>query len=137
MTDQESLTKLWVNSNFYNGITVDRIIRPLDKPDVDTLPVKPIDQYTGNATTGTKIRADLGNFYFQQSVDVIRNRLSLVAGVAKYSNETSNITNLYVRPLVAQITKSGHVFLFDRENGSGHAQTTSIPATYLRVTVKV
>lgn len=109
LTDQESLTKLWVNTNFYNGITVDRIIRPLDKPDVDTLPVKPVGQYTGNATTGTKVRADLGNFYFQQSIDVIRDRLSLVAGVAKYSNETSNITNLYVRPLVAQISKSDEV----------------------------
>ena len=41
LTDQESLTKLWVNTDF--GVN-QRIIRPLDKPDVDTLPVKPIDQ---------------------------------------------------------------------------------------------
>ena len=103
LTDQESLTKLWVNTDF--GVN-QRIIRPLDKPDVDTLPVKPIDQYVAPANPGSRIRADLGNLYFQQSIDIIKDRLSVVAGLSKYSNETSNNTNIATRPPVAQILKA-------------------------------
>ncbi len=106
LTNQESWTTVWVNNDFFNGITPARIIRPLDKPDVDSLPVKPFGQYVSPANPGSRIRADLGNFYFQQNVDIIRDRLSLIAGVARYSNETSNNTNIAIRPAVAQILKA-------------------------------
>ena len=106
MTDQESVTKLWVNNDF--GVN-QRLIRPLDNPDVNTLPVKPIDQYVSPANPGSRVRADLANFYFQQNIDVIPDRLSLVAGVSRYSNETSNNTNIALRPAVAQILKADEV----------------------------
>ncbi|MEO6004849.1 MAG: TonB-dependent receptor [Opitutus sp.] len=106
MTDQESVTKLWVNTDF--GVN-QRLIRPLDNPDVNSLPVKPIGQYVSPANPGSRVRADLANFYFQQNIDVIPDRLSLVAGVSRYSNETSNNTNIALRPAVAQILKADEV----------------------------
>lgn len=103
LTDQESVTKLWVNNDF--GVN-QRLVRPLDNPDVNTLPVKPINSYVSPANPGSRVRADLGNFYFQQNIDVIRDRLTLVAGVSRYSNETTNNANIAVRPAVAQILKA-------------------------------
>ncbi|MFO1449923.1 MAG: TonB-dependent receptor [Opitutaceae bacterium] len=105
-TVQESVTKLWVNNDFYNGITAARIIRPLDNPSVNTLPVKPYDSYTGLPNTRSRVRSDLGNFYLQQVVDVIPERVSIVGGYSLYSNETSNNLDITVRPEVAQIAKS-------------------------------
>lgn len=105
-TIQESLTKLWVNNDFYNGITAARIIRPLDNPMVETLPVKPYDAYTGLPSTRTRVKSDLGNAYIQQVVDVLPDRLSLIGGFSYYSNETSNNLDITVRPAVAQIAKS-------------------------------
>ena len=106
LTKQETVTKLSVNNDFFNGATPQRIVRPLDRPDVDTLPVKPENQFDVPANYGTRVRADLGNFYIQQVFDVIPDRLSLVAGISQYSNETSNNPNLAVQPTVAQIAKS-------------------------------
>lgn len=106
LTKQETVTKLSVNTDFFNGITPQRIVRPLDRPEVDTLPVKPENQFDVPANYGTRVRADLGNFYFQQVVDAIPDRLSLVAGVSQYSNETSNNPNRAVQPAVAQIAKA-------------------------------
>ncbi|MBL9216549.1 MAG: TonB-dependent receptor [Opitutaceae bacterium] len=105
-TIQESVTKLWVNNDFYNGITAARIVRPLDNPSVNTLPVKPYDAYTGIPSTRSRVRSDLGNFYLQQVIDVLPDRLSLVGGYSLYSNETSNNLDITVRPAVAQIAKS-------------------------------
>jgi iron complex outermembrane receptor protein len=106
LTDQETLQKLWVNPDFGVG---QRIIRPLDHPDVNSLPVKPVDQYVQPANPGSRVRADLANFYFQQNIDIIPDRVSLVAGVSRYSNETSNNTNISVRPKVAQILKADEI----------------------------
>ena len=106
LTIQETTTQLWVNKDFYNGITPARIVRPLDNPQVDTLPVKPYDQFTGVPDTRSRIRSDLANAYIQQVLDVIPNRLSLVGGLSMYNNETSNNLDITVRPAVAQIAKS-------------------------------
>lgn len=108
-TDQESINKLWTNSPGYGA--TQRIIRPLDNPQVDTLPVQPVDQWTTPANPGSRARSDLGNLYFQQIVDVIPNRLSLVGGGSLYSNETSSNANISVRPAVATVAKSfTHLF---------------------------
>lgn len=106
LTDQESITKVWVNNDFVNGAVAARIIRPLDKPDVNSLPVKPVGQYVSPANPGSRVKSDLANFYFQQVIDIIPDRLSLVGGLSQYSNETSNNTNIAIRPAVAQIVKS-------------------------------
>lgn len=105
-TIQESLTKLWVNNDFYNGITAARYILPLDNTPINTLPVKPFDQYTGVPNTRTFVRSDLGNMYVQQVVDVWKDRVSLIGGYSLYSNYTSNNLDITVRPKVAQISSS-------------------------------
>ncbi|MSU66233.1 MAG: TonB-dependent receptor [Opitutus sp.] len=103
-TDQESINKLWTNSPAYG--TTQRIIRPLDNPSIDTVPALPADQWTTPPNPGSRSRSDLGNAYFQQIVDVIPHRLSLVGGGSLYSNETTSNTNISVRPAVATIAKS-------------------------------
>jgi len=100
---QEDVSKFWVNTDFGPGA---RITRPLDNPSIDTLPVKPADQYVSPANPGSRGRANFGTFFYQHSLDVIPDRLSLVGGVSLYSNETTNITNLSLRPRTAVVTKS-------------------------------
>lgn len=108
-TDQESINKLWTNSPAYGA--TQRIIRPLDNPSIDTLPVLPVDQWTPPANPGSRARSDLGNVYFQQIVDAIPNRLSLVGGGAFYSNETTSNANISLRPATATVAKSlTHLF---------------------------
>ena len=103
-TDQESINKLWTNNPAYGP--TQRIIRPLDNPSIDTLPVLPVDQWTPPANPGSRSRSDLGNLYFQQIVDVIPNRLSLIAGGSLYSNETTSVANISLRPVTSTIAKS-------------------------------
>lgn len=141
LTNQKTIARALVNNDFFNGITAQRIIRPLDRPDVDTLPVKPENQFIVPANYGTRVRADLGNFYFQQVVDAIPGRLSLVAGVSRYSNETSNNPNIALQPAVAQIAKSfetlhrfGVVFRVTKEVSLYAMEAnTSLPPTILKL----
>ena len=106
-TVMETRQNLWTNTDFTdsNGVP-NRIIRPLFAPNVDTLPVKPYDAYVMPANPGTKIRADLANFYFQQNIDIIPDWLSLVGGLARYSNETSTVANIALRPVTASILRA-------------------------------
>jgi outer membrane receptor for ferric coprogen and ferric-rhodotorulic acid len=106
-TVMETRQNLWTNTDFTdsNGIA-NRIIRPLFAPDVNSLPVKPYDAYVMPANPGTKIRADLSNFYFQQNIDIIKDRVTLVGGLSRYSNETSNVSNIALRPVAATILRA-------------------------------
>lgn len=107
VTVMETRQNLWTNTDFVDSNNVaNRIIRPLYTPSVDTLPVKPYNSYVSPANPGTKVRADLANFYFQQNMDIIPDRLSLVGGLSKYSNETSSVSNISIRPVVATVLRA-------------------------------
>jgi len=58
------------------------------------LPVLPYDSYVAPANPGSRIRSEFTNFYVQQSADVIADRLTLIGGIAKYNDETSNVPNI-------------------------------------------
>ena len=103
----ETRQNLWTNTDFTDANNIpNRILRPLDKPNVDTLPVKPIGAYVSPANPGTKVRADLANFYFQQSLDLVRDKLTLVGGLASYSNETTSVANIALRPATATVLRA-------------------------------
>lgn len=93
LTVQKSITKLYTNTDF-GGPGVTNAVRSIDNPMVETLPVKPYDAYVTPANPGSRIRSEFSNFYVQQSVDVLPDTLSLIAGFAKYKDETTNQANL-------------------------------------------
>ena len=90
---QKAVTKLYTNTNFGGpGVTFN--VRPIDNPSVNTLPVLPFGSYVVPANPGSRVRSEYSNFYFQQNVEVIKDRLILVGGVAKFKEETTNIPNI-------------------------------------------
>jgi iron complex outermembrane receptor protein len=107
VTIMETHQNLWTNTDFTdsNGVA-NRIIRPLSNLSIDTLPVKPYGNYVMPANPGSKVRADLANFYYQQNVDVLPDRLSLVGGIARYSNETTSVSNVALRPVMASVLRA-------------------------------
>jgi len=91
-TVQKAANRLWTNTNFGGpGVTFN--VRPIDNPSVNTLPVLPFGSYVQPANPGNRVRSEFTNFYFQQNVDVIKDRLILVAGYAKFKDETANVPN--------------------------------------------
>jgi len=93
ITVQKATTKLWTNNDF--GGPGNRFnVRPIDNPNINTLPVLPVGSYVSPANPGSRIRSEFSNFYFQQNVEVIKDRLLLVGGLAKFKDETSNIPNI-------------------------------------------
>ncbi|MEO6246298.1 MAG: TonB-dependent receptor [Opitutaceae bacterium] len=90
---QKATTKLWTNNDF-GGIGNRFAVRPIDNPQVNTLPVLPFNSYIAPANPGSRVRSEFSNFYFQQNAEVIPNHLLLVGGIAKFKDETSNIPNL-------------------------------------------
>jgi len=109
MTDQESINKLWTNNPDYGP--TQRIIRPLDNPSINTLPVLPVGNWTPPAIPGSRARSDLGQSLFQQIVDIVPNRVSLVAGGSLYSNETTSVANISIRPITSTIANRPRVFI--------------------------
>ena len=113
---QQATQKLWTNTNFGGpGVTFN--VRPIDNPDVNTLPVLPFDAYVAPANPGNRARSEFSNFYFQQTVEVIKDRLILVGGYAKFEDVTSNNTNITttiatVAPVSANLHRFGVVAQF-------------------------
>ena len=93
ITTQKAITKLWTNGDF-GGVGNRFNVRPIDNPDVNSLPVLPFNSYVSPANPGTRIKDLYANFYFQQNVEVIKDHLILVGGYAKFTDETNNITNI-------------------------------------------
>jgi iron complex outermembrane receptor protein len=90
---QKATNKLWTNTNF-GGPGNNFNVRPIDNPNVNTLPVLPFGSYVAPANPGARIRSEFSNYYFQQNVEVIKDHLLLVGGYAKFRDETSNIPNI-------------------------------------------
>lgn len=94
---QQATNKLWTNTNFGGpGVTFN--VRPIDNPSVNTLPVLPFGSYVQPANPGNRVRSEFSNYYFQQNVEAIKDRLILVGGYSIFEDVTSNIPNLALRP---------------------------------------
>jgi len=90
---QKATTKLWTNNNF-GGPGTRLNVRPIDNPNVNTLPVPTVGSFVAPANPGSRIRSEFSNFYFQHNVEVIKDRLLLVGGYAKFKDETGNIKDI-------------------------------------------
>lgn len=95
ITVQKATNKLWANDNF-GGPGVRLNVRPIDNPSINTLPVLPIGSFVVPANPGNRVRSEFSNFYFQQNVEVIKDRLLLIGGYAKFLDETNNLANYLV-----------------------------------------
>ncbi|MEO6874815.1 MAG: TonB-dependent receptor plug domain-containing protein, partial [Opitutaceae bacterium] len=89
ITIQRSETKLYANTNF-GGPGQTYNYRSIDNPNVATLPVEAFKDYVVPANPGSLIRSEFSNFYIQQSIDVLPDRLTLIGGIAKYKDATTN-----------------------------------------------
>lgn len=110
VTVQKATTLLWVNENF-GGPGVRFNVRPIDNPNVNTLPVLPERSYVRPANPGSRVRSEFSNYYFQQNVEVIQDRLLLIAGYAKFKDETNNVTNITINSAtLAKVNANLHRF---------------------------
>ena len=89
---QKAVTKLYTNNDF-GGIGNRFNVRPIDAPNVNTLPILRVGSFVVPANPGSRVRSEFSNFYFQQNVEVIKDHLFLVGGYAKFKDETINIAN--------------------------------------------
>ena len=107
---QKAVNKLYTNNDF-GGVGNRFNVRPIDNPDVNSLPVLPFNSYVTPANPGSRIRSEYSNFYFQQNVEVIKDRLILVGGVSKFKEETTNIANI-TSPTASSIANSANLHRF-------------------------
>lgn len=107
---QQATTKLTTNTNFGGpGVTFN--VRSIDNPSVNTLPVLPFNSYLTPAPGG-RVRSEFSNYYFQQNVEAIKDRLSFVAGYSRFEDVTSNIANLALAPASTTVAVSAHLHRF-------------------------
>jgi iron complex outermembrane receptor protein len=110
ITVQKASNRLYPNDNF-GGAGVRFAVRPIDNPSVNTLPVLPVGSYVPPANPGSRVRSEFANFYFQQNVEVIKDRLLLIGGVAKFKDETNNLTNFAINSAtIAKVNSTLHRF---------------------------
>lgn len=110
ITVQKATNKLWANDDF-GGPGVRFNVRPIDNPNVNTLPVRPPGSFVAPANPGNRVRSEFSNFYFQQNVEVLKDRLLLVGGYAKFKDETNNAANITVNTLtLARVNSNLHRF---------------------------
>ncbi len=95
VTIQKASNKLWNNEN-YGGPGVRLATRPIDGLDMNTLPALPLSQFVSPANPGNRVRSEFSNFYIQQNVEVVKDHLILVGGVAKFKDETNNLANYLI-----------------------------------------
>jgi len=110
ITVQKATNKLWTNFDF--GGPGNRFnVRPIDNPSVNTLPVLPIGSFVAPANPGNRVRSEFSNFYFQQNIEVIKDRLLLIGGYAKFLDETNNLANYTVNTAtLARVNSNLHRF---------------------------
>lgn len=77
---------------------------PLANPRLDLIRLPQLGDYTVNANPGTRARTYRTNVYYQHTIDVIPDRLTLVGGMSFQKLEVNNITNLAVVPPTATVT---------------------------------
>lgn len=110
LTVQKASNKLWANEN-YGGPGVRLAVRPIDNPNMNALPALPLGSFVAPANPGNRVRSEFANFYFQQNAEVIKDRLLLVAGYAKFKDETNNLANFTINTAtLAKVNSNLHRF---------------------------
>jgi iron complex outermembrane receptor protein len=76
----------------------------LTNPRLDTIALPQLPDYTPAAVPGSRARTYRTNVYYQHTLDIIRDRLSLIGGITFSKLEINNITNLAANPVTAAVT---------------------------------
>lgn len=71
---------------------------PMNNPQMDLFKVVHPRDYVPPANPGNRTTTYRGNVYVQQTIDVIPDRLTLVAGLTRSKIKTNNVTNLRTMP---------------------------------------
>lgn len=122
-------------SQFWSSPTFGTVVRPLDHPDMSSIRVPQAGEYTPPANPGARTKVIRSNTYFQQTIDVIPDRLSLVGGVSYTALENNANPNIALRPATTTVTtlaetphRYGVVFNVTREVALyGLESTTVLP----------
>ncbi len=104
--ESTSLNRYWVNNNFGGTNQPQRWVSIDDPNAADSITPLPTDQFARPANPGSRTVSYFANAYFQQIVEVIPNRLSLIGGESLYNNDTRSESNYAVVPLTASVTSS-------------------------------
>lgn len=91
-------------SQFWSSPTFGTVVRPLDNPDMNSIRVPQAEEYTPPANPGARTKVIRSNTYFQQTIDVIPDRLSLVGGVSYTALENNANANIAIRPATTTVT---------------------------------
>jgi len=90
--DELSNSAFWISSAFGNKV------RSIYDPQMDSIGLPKLEDYTAPANPGSRSQTYRGNIYYQHTAEVIPSWLTLVGGVT-YSNITQyNVSNIAVTP---------------------------------------
>ncbi len=108
LNNARTLNRFWVNPNF-GGPNQPQKWVSLDTYDLNAITSSVLydrSAYPRPAIPGSRQVNYYGNAFFQQIVEVVPDRLSLVGGVSKYVNDTRVESNYAAIPLTATSTNS-------------------------------
>ncbi len=97
-TDEVGKSRFWSSPTF-GSVTV-----PINNPQMNLFNVVKVSDYVAPANPGTRGTTYRGNVYVQQTLDVIPDRLTLIAGLTHSKIKINNVTNLRTMP-PAVVTK--------------------------------
>lgn len=92
------------HSRFWSSASFGRVTVPINDPQMNRFRVVRVDEYVPPANPGNRGTTYRGNVYVQQTLDLIRDRLTLIAGVTRSKIKINNVTNLATMP-PAVVTK--------------------------------
>jgi iron complex outermembrane receptor protein len=108
LNNQRSLNRFWLNPNF-GGPNQPQKWVSMDNYDLNAITASVLydrSAYPRPAVPGSRQVNYYGNAFFQQVVEVLPDRLSLIGGVSKYMNDTRVEANYAAIPLAASATNS-------------------------------
>lgn len=105
LNNSRSLNRFWVNNNF-GGTNQPQLWVSMDNYDANAIVPLPQSSYVRPANPGSRTVSYFGNAFFQQIIEVIPDRLSLIAGTSLYMNDTRSEANYAVVPLTASVISS-------------------------------
>jgi len=91
-SDEQGKSRFWSSPTF-GSVTV-----PINNPQMNRFNVVKVGDYVAPANPGNRSTTYRGNVYVQQTIDVIPDRLTLVAGLTRSKIKINNVTNLRTMP---------------------------------------
>jgi len=104
---EETSDALFQSSTSFGGPGIATITRPIANPDMDSIVIPNLSTYIPPANPGGRSARNGLIAYFQQQLDVIPDRLSLVAGWTRWGRQETSIPNPALpRPVPSTFSRS-------------------------------